>query len=213
MKIDRTSNTVKFLEESARNHNIVLQWKINKIASWMSFKSSEINDYSWIISAVLKSPFCSSCSWQAYFPSIVRPINLWKLISKKIFDPPGMNRSILFSMYLLRMLKKMNYFLENFVSRERMFPWFYINQIPSFHVNDSRWRVSKFSFFCLAFAFDRHAISFASNCNACSSSWSSGTSVSLLVESITNLFDPWEILTQEWVLSSVRDQFLISTPY
>ena len=45
-----------------------------------------------------------------------------------------------------------------------------------------------------------------------SSSWSSGTSVSLLFESITNLFDPWESLIQEWVLSSFGDQILISTP-
>ena len=37
--------------------------------------------------------------------------------------------------------------------------------------------------------------------------------MSLLFESITNLFDPWEILTQEWVLSPLRDQSLISTPY
>ena len=29
------------LEEIARNYNIVLQWRINKIASWMSLMSSE----------------------------------------------------------------------------------------------------------------------------------------------------------------------------
>ena len=41
-----------------------------------------------------------------------------------------------------------------------------------------------------AFAFDRHAKSFTFSCNACSSDRSSGISVSLLFESITNLFDP-----------------------
>ena len=41
MKIERTSNMVNMLDEVARNHNIVLQWRINKIASWMSLKSSE----------------------------------------------------------------------------------------------------------------------------------------------------------------------------
>ena len=51
-----------------------------------------------------------------------------------------------------------------------------------------------------AFAFDRHAKSFASSFNAKSPGWSSGISVSLLFKSIKNLFDPWEILTQEWVL-------------
>ena len=38
-------------------------------------------------------------------------------------------------------------------------------------------------------------------------------SVSLLFKFITNLFDPWEILTQEWVLSLFKDIILISTPY
>ena len=41
MKIESTSNMVNILEESALNYNIVLQWRINKIASWMSLKSSE----------------------------------------------------------------------------------------------------------------------------------------------------------------------------
>ena len=39
---------------------------------------------------------------------------------------------------------------------------------------------------------------------------SAGTSVLLYFESITNLFDPWEILTQDWELSWLRDQILIS---
>ena len=36
--------------------------------------------------------------------------------------------------------------------------------------------------------------------------------MSLLFESITNLIDPWEIPTQEWVLSSHRDHIPISFP-
>ena len=197
MKIEGTSNMVNILQESARNNNIVLQWKI-KIASWMSLKSSEINDYSWIISAVLKSPCCSSSCCQAYFPSIARPINLWKLILKNILDPPEMNRLLSWN------LRKQRENVSLVQYQSNSFPW------VRFLVKSQQVR---FFFFGLAFAFDRHAKSFASSCNACSSSWSSGTSVSLLVESITNLFDQWEILTQEWVLSSLRDQFLISTPY
>ena len=73
--------------------------------------------------AVLESSFCSSSCCQACFPSIVRPMrNLCELTLKIFFDSPEMNRSILFSMYFLRMTKKMNYFLRNFVRRERMFP-------------------------------------------------------------------------------------------
>ena len=86
-------------------------------------KCSEINAYSSIISAQLKSPFCSSSSCQAYFPSIVRPMNiLWEWILKIFFYSPEMNCSILVSRYLLRMTKKMDYFLRNCRRRERMFP-------------------------------------------------------------------------------------------
>ena len=63
-----------------------------------------------------------------------------------------------------------------------------------------------------AFAFDLAAKSFTISCDACSSGRSSGTSVLLWFESITNLFDPWEILTQDWELSSLRDQILTSIP-
>ena len=90
--------------------------------------------------------FCSSSCCQAYFPSIVRPMNrLWELVLKIFFSSPEMNRSILFSMYLLRMTKKMNYFLRNFVLRERMFPWFNINPLPFIHRNDARWIINRFS--------------------------------------------------------------------
>ena len=64
-----------------------------------------------------------------------------------------------------------------------------------------------------ALAFDRLSKSFVSNFNAYSSSWTSRMSCSLLFKFITNLFNPWEILTQEWVLSLFRDQIPISTPY
>ena len=86
----------------------------------MSLKSSEINDYSRNISAVLISPFRSSSCCQACFPTIVRPIrNLWKLTLKMFFNSPELNRSVFFSLYLLRMSKKMDYFLRNLVRRER----------------------------------------------------------------------------------------------
>ena len=66
---------------------------------------------------------------------------------------------------------------------------------------------------CFALTFDRHAKSFASNFNVYYSSWTSGSSCSLLFKFITNLFDRWEILTKEWVLSLFANQILISTPY
>ena len=45
-------------------------------------------------------------------------------------------------------------------------------------------------FAVLLLPFDRHAKSFTFSCDACSSGRSSGLSVSLFFESITNLIDP-----------------------
>ena len=58
------------------------------------------------------------------------------------------NRSILFSLFLLT--KKMDYFLRNFVRRERVTLWFNINPIPCVHRNDARWFINKFTslWFC-----------------------------------------------------------------
>ena len=121
MKIERTSNMANNLEQFARNHNIVLQWRINQIASWMSLKSSEINDYSWIISTVQESPFCSSCCCETCFPSTVRPMNrLCEWILKIFLHSPEMNLSIFFSMYFLWVTQKMNHFLRNLVLGERV---------------------------------------------------------------------------------------------
>ena len=202
------------MEEIARNHNIVLQWRINKIASWMSLKSSEINDYSWRISTVLASPYCSSSCCQAYLPSVVRPKKrLRELVLKIFFYSPEMNRSILFSMYLLRMRRRWITFFETSYAERECFPGSISTQFLLF-IGTIVGGEPAGSLLCgIAFAFDRHAKSFASNFTACSSSWSSGPSVSLLFESITNLFDPWEILTQEWVQSPFRDKILIATPY
>ena len=117
----------------------------------MSLKSSEINNCSWSISTVLESSFYSSSCCQACFPSSGRPVNrLWELTLKIFFHSPEMNRSIFFSKYFLWVTKKMDHFLRNLVLGERLFPWFNIDPIPSFHGNDSWWRANKFSslWFC-----------------------------------------------------------------
>ena len=152
------------LQESARNHNILLQPRINKIASWMSLKSSEINNYSRNVSAV-------------HHLLVVLSENVEEdgLLSSK----PRMQREFLGSMPI------------QFLSFIGMM--LFESQQVSF--------LSGF-----AFAFVRHAKSFTFSCNACCSGRSSGISVSLLFESITKLFDPWEIVTQECVLSSLRDK-------
>ena len=118
-RLKSTSNVVNMLEESALNYHIVLQRRINKVASWMSLKSSEINDCSWNISAELISHFCSSSCRQACFPTIVRPIrNLW-ILTLKIINSEELNCSVFFSLYYLRVSKKMDYLIRDLVRRER----------------------------------------------------------------------------------------------
>ena len=63
-----------------------------------------------------------------------------------------------------------------------------------------------------AFAFDLAAKTFTIYRDVCSSGKLAGTSVLLWFESITNSFDPWEILTQDWELCFLRDQILTSIP-
>ena len=155
MKIKCTSYMVNMLEESALNYHVVLQWRIKKVASWMSLKSSEINNYSWNISAVLISPFCSSSCSHACFPTIIRPtLRLWKMILKIVLNSPELNRSVFFSLYCFRVSKKMDYFLRNLVRRERRISWFNINPLSFIHRNDVRWIINRFSplrfCFCLS---------------------------------------------------------------
>ena len=181
----------------------------------MSLKSSEINNCSWLINTILESHFYSSSCCQTCFPSIVRPMKrwLWELILKIFFNSPEMNRSVFLSMHLLWMTKEMNHFLRHLVLGEKIFPGSISIQFL-LSMGTILGEESAGSLLCgFAFAFDRHAKSFALSFNACSSSCSSGISVSLLFKFITNLLDPWEILTQEWVLSLFKDIILTSTPY
>ena len=195
---------INMLEESALDYNIVLQWRINKTASWVSLKSSEINNYSWTISEALEYPFYSSSCCQTCFLSIVRRMNtLWELNLKIFLHSPELCRSVFFSMHLLWMTNSEKYYFPGSMS---------IQLLVS--MGTILGEESAFFLLCdFAFAFDRHAKAFALNFIAYSSSWSSGTSVSLLFKFITNWFDPWEILTQEWVLSLFKEKILTSTPY
>ena len=126
------------------------------------------------------SPFRSSSCCQAYFPTIVRPINsLWNLILKIILDSPELNYSVFFSLYYLRVSKKIDHFLRDLVRRER-------EESPgsiSIHFLSFIGMMlgkSTGSLLCgFAFAFDLAAKSFIFSCDACSSGRSAGTSVLL----------------------------------
>ena len=62
----------------------------------------------------------------------------WKLTLKMFFSSPELNRSVIFSLYFLRMSQEMDYFLRNLVRGERVISWFNINPLPFIHRNDAR---------------------------------------------------------------------------
>ena len=181
----------------------------------MSLKSSERNNCSWSISTVQESPFRSSSCCQAYFPPTVRDqwidfenwFRRFSLILQN-WTAPSSSRCT-----CCEWRRRYVTFFDTSKSEKEYFPGSMSIRflLPMGTILGEEPAGSLLCGF--AFAFDRHAKSFAFSFNAYSSSWYSGISVSLLFKFITNLFDPWEILTQEWILYLFKDQILISTPY
>ena len=143
----------------------------------MSLKSSEINNCSWNVSAILISSFYSSSCCQTCFPTIVRPmLYLWKLIPKIILYSPELNCSVVFPLYCLRVSKKTDYFLRDLVRSESLFCWLSIHLLLLIGMMLDK---STGSLLCgFAFAFDLAAKTFTMGCDV-SSSRSAGTSVLL----------------------------------
>ena len=69
MKIECASNMMNVREYSSSNQHIVLLRRINEIASRMSLKSTEVDDCSQNVRAILISSFGSSSCSQTNFPS------------------------------------------------------------------------------------------------------------------------------------------------
>ena len=137
----------------------------------MALESSEEKNYSLRISRILVSFLVSSSSCHAFLPLALRPMRARQKIFLKIFfNSPEMNCSVIFSMHMLSMTKKMNQFLRYFMIGERIFLRFNIG--PSSNLNrNCSWTRAAGSLLCyFALAFDRHAKSFASNFNTYSSS-------------------------------------------
>ena len=119
----------------------------------MSLKSTEVENCSQIIRAILISSFRSSSCSQTSFPSIIRPIlYLWMMISKMKFNSPELNCSIFFPLYCLIVSKKTDHFLREIVRSESWFWWLNINPSSFVHRYDS-WCINRFSLlwfcFCL----------------------------------------------------------------
>ena len=176
----------------------------------MLLKSSEIHDYSWRISAVLVFFLISSSSMHAFHLLSDQWMDcgnwFWRFSLILQWIAPSSSQCICWEW------RKRNVtFFDTTYSEREYFPGS-ISIRFLLSVGKILGEKPAGSLLCgFAFAFDRHKKSFA--LNAYYSSWSSGISCSLLFKFITNLFYPWEILTQEWVLSLFKDQILISTPY
>ena len=159
-------------------------------------------DYSSIISAVLISPFCSSSCCQACFPTIVRATRnfgnwLWRcsLIFQK-WTAPSSSRCTFWECRR-RWITSLE---TSYAERERVILWFSVNRIPFFH----RWMTSKFSSLWFCFCLWSACKILHLQLWRLFFNGSSKTSWSLLVESITNLLEIWEILTQDWVVFTQR---------
>ena len=124
-----------------------------------------------------------------------------------ILDSPELNCSVVFSLCCLRMSKKIDHFLRNLWRGERRISWFNVNQSTHF-LSLIEMMLGESStdslFWDFPFALDQHVSSHTFSCNACSSDRFSGTFVLLRIEAMTNLLNPWEILTEDWEFSSLR---------
>ena len=151
-------------------HTELSQCTVNESTSWVSLKSSEVNNCSWKIRALLISYFWSSSCCQTCFPTIIRPILVfWKLVPKIKLDSPELNCSVIFSLYFLTVSKKIDDFLRDLVRRETERILLVQYQSTFFH-----------SLFCgFASAFDLAATTLTLDCDACSSRRSARTSVLL----------------------------------
>ena len=153
----------------------------------MSLKSSEIHNCSRGITTVQES-FLISSSSQACFPLAIRPMRRRQQLFLKIFlNSPELICSILFSLHMLWMTKKIHYFLRHFIIGKRIFPWFSISANPLHHRICSWRRTSRFSssWFCFGLwsACKILRIQFQ---RKYTSSWTFGISVSVLFKFITN---------------------------
>ena len=161
--------------------------------SWMSLKSSEMNNCSWNISAVLISSFLLLLLLPSMLSNDHRTNKVLMEIDSE--ENPWSSRIELLRRLLVVLFESVeeDWLLSSKSRTQNINPLSFIGMMLG---------KSTGSLLCgFAFAFDLAAKTFAISCDACSSGRSAGTSVSLLFESITNLFDPWEILTQDWELS------------
>ena len=104
-----------------------------------------------------------------------------EMFLKILFISPELNSSIIFSMLVLSMTKKLNYFLRNFVRRERVS----LVQYQSISFDSSEWFQMKSQQVPIFVVLLLPLIGLQSHSNSISE-----VSCSMLLKFITNLFDP-----------------------
>ena len=205
MKIKRTSNVVNMLEESTLNYHIVLQWRINE-GSMKDQWDYVLNDLEELgdKQLFLKYQCSSDISFLVLLllPSIISNDRLTNVILVEIdFDDNSWSCRIeLLRRFLVVLFESVeeDWLLSSKSRTQREKNLLVQYQSTFFH--SSEWcsvnqQVLFFVVLLLSLIWLQHPSH--SVCNACSSGRSAGTSVLLWFESITNLFDPWEILTQD----------------
>ena len=118
--------------------------------SRVSLKSTEVENSSRIIRAILISPFRTSSCCQTSFPTIRPMLYLWWMISKMKFNSPELNCSIFFPLYCLIVSKKTDHFLRDIVRSESWFWWLIVNPFSFVDRYDS-WRINRFPLLWLCF--------------------------------------------------------------
>ena len=161
----------------------------------MTVKSSKVKNFlSWWVSTVLKSFLLTSASCHLVLPYIIRPIlHMPKSVPKIIYQSPEFDRSI-FSRYFSVSKKSVHSFWH----------WASLIDLSSlFNINPCSFKNRYNPWWKSSWRTSRCCFSFGSACNrkcfvfvvevSCSLS-----SYSLSIKSVTNLFNPWEILNCLW---------------
>ena len=171
----------------------------------MSLKSSEVKNFlsSWI-NKILKAFLVSSVFCHCTLPLFIRSmLRLLKFVSKTIFLSPEFSRSIFFS-WKLTMTKKSSQSFWHWESESRTSSWLNIRpKSLTDRYSSCSWQIrSSIGSTCKSNYIRFQRIISEVSCSL--------SSYSLSIKSVTNLFNPWEILTHEWDLSLFTDSFLIS---
>ena len=155
MKIKRTSNMVNMMEESALNYNIVLQWRINKV--YVLKVLEELGDKQLLLKHQCSTDVSFSLLPPAAKHAFHRLSDQWGICRNWLWRcsliSPELNRSILFSLYLLRMNEEDGLLSSKSRAQREKSDFLVHFQSTFFHRNDARWIINRFSplRFCFCF--------------------------------------------------------------